>query len=224
MNGLRYRGSRQLYPLHGGTVVDFGDWRVLVVEETRRLKRYPGCLVFMSLLAGILAAQDGVARHNLEVGGGGVFPLSGWKASEYSAGPALHVGNQVRLQKYLAAEAGWTGSWLPGTSCSRYGCEHPRGEVGYLDYGLRGIVSVATGRVELSAGLGGGYIWYGPDDSYFNRLAATVLRQGGRSGRSSQALPRGLHHTHLARSRAADSAMALHHRERVLWLGRGAVG
>ena len=57
-----------------------------------------------------------------------------------------------------AAVGGWTGSWLPGTSCTKFGCEHPCGEVGFLDYGLRGIVPAAAGRVELSAGLGGGYI------------------------------------------------------------------
>jgi hypothetical protein len=142
------------------------------------LKRYLDCFVFMSLLAGVLAAQDGAARHSLEVGGSGVFPLSGWKASEYSAGPGLHAGYQLRLWKYVAADAGWTGSWLPGTSCSRYGCTYPRGEVGFLDYGLRGIVPVDGGRVELSAGLGGGYIWFGPDASYYN---SALLQYSGRA-------------------------------------------
>ena len=139
------------------------------------MKRYLVFLVFIP----ILAAQDGETRHNLEVGGGGVYPIGGWLASEYSAGPALHAGYQLRLLKYLAAEGGWTGSWLPGTSCSRYGCEHPVGRVGFLDYGLRGIVPVAAGRVELSAGLGGGYIWYGPGDApYYN---GSLLQYSGRA-------------------------------------------
>ena len=153
------------------------------------MKRYPGFFVWMSLCAGVLAAQDGAARHSLEAGGGGMFPLSGWKASEYSAGPALHTGYQLRLQKYVAVEGGWTGSWLPGTSCSRYGCEHPVGRVGFLDYGLRGIVPVAAGRVELSAGLGGGYIWYGPGDApYYN---GSLLQY---SGRATVAID---HHKHI---------------------------
>ena len=139
------------------------------------MKRYLVFLVFIP----ILAAQDGATRHNLEVGGGGVYPIGGWLASEYSAGPALHAGYQLRLLKYLAAEGGWTGSWLPGTSCSRYGCEHPLGRVGFLDYGLRGIVPVAAGRVELSVGLGGGYIWYGPGDApYYN---GSLLQYSGRA-------------------------------------------
>jgi hypothetical protein len=52
------------------------------------------------------------------------------------------------------------------------------GEVSFLDYGLRGIVPVAAGRVELSAGLGGGYIWYGPDDSYYN---GSLLQYSGKA-------------------------------------------
>jgi hypothetical protein len=157
------------------------------VEEIRRLKRYLGSFVFICFSAAVLPAQDDPSRHSLEVGGGGVFPLSGWKASEYSAGPALHVGYQLRLQKYLAAEAGWTGSWLPGTSCSRYGCEHPLGEVGFLDYGLRGIAPVAAGRVELSAGLGGGYVWYANDYNYFNSALIQY------SGRAAVAIDRRTH-------------------------------
>ena len=139
------------------------------------MKRYLVFLVFIP----ILAAQNGETRHNLEVGGGGVFPIGGWLASNYSTGPALHAGYQLRLLKYLAAEGGWTGAWLPGSSCSRYGCEHPVGRVGFLDYGLRGIVPVAAGRVELSAGLGGGYIWYGPGDApYYN---GSLLQYSGRA-------------------------------------------
>ena len=138
------------------------------------MKRYLVFLVFLR----ILAAQDGETRHNLEVGGGGVYPVGGYWASEYSAGPALHAGYELRLLKYLAAESGWTGAWLPGTSCSRYGCEHPVGRVGFLDYGLRGIVPVASGRVELSAGLGGGYVWFGPDDHYYN---GSLLQYSGRA-------------------------------------------
>jgi len=144
------------------------------------------CLVFFVFMR-ILAAQDGETRHNLEVGGSGVYPIGGYWASEYSAGPALHAGYGLRLHKYLAAEGGWTGSWLPGTSCSRYGCEHPREQVGFLDYGLRGIVPVASGRVELSAGLGGGYVWFGPDNHYYN---SSLLQY---SGRATVALDRHQH-------------------------------
>ena len=139
------------------------------------MKRYLVLFVFIR----VLAAQDGAARHSVEFGGGGVFPVGGYLASEYSAGPALHAGYELRLLKYLAAEGGWTGSWLPGSSCTRYGCEHPVGRVGFLDYGLRGIVPVADGRVELSAGLGGGYIWYGPGDApYYN---GSLLQYSGRA-------------------------------------------
>jgi hypothetical protein len=145
------------------------------------LKRYFGSFVFICFFAAVLAAQDDASRHSLEVGGGGVFPLSGWKASEYSVGPALHVGYQLRLQKYVAVEAGWTGSWGPtnvGFCSPKYGCEYLGGEVGFLDYGLRGIVPVAAGRVELSVGLGGGYDWYGNGYNYFN---SALIQYSGRA-------------------------------------------
>jgi len=46
------------------------------------LKRY---LVF--LVSYQSCGQNGETRHNLEVGGGGVFPIGGWLASNYSTGP-----------------------------------------------------------------------------------------------------------------------------------------
>jgi len=46
--------------------------------------------------------------------------------------------------------------------------------------------------VELSAGLGGGYVWFGPDNHYYN---GSLLQYSGRATggcRSSPALSRGL--------------------------------
>jgi hypothetical protein len=147
------------------------------------LKLHPGFFVFISLCAGVLAAQDGAARHSLEVGGGRASPL-GYTGAEYSAGPALYAGYELRLQKHVAVEAGWTGSWLPGTWCSsQFGCERLREETSFLDYGLRGIVPVAAGRVELSVGLGGGYIWYRPPEGYYYTSSpnGSLLQYSGRA-------------------------------------------
>src|SRR6267154_3759452 len=112
------------------------------------------------LLAGAAWAQNGVMRNNFEVGGGGVFPLSGYKAEEYSAGPAWHAGYELRPIRALGAEAGYTGAGLPGTACDKFGCTYPRETVKLLDYGLRGHVLLDDGRIDLSAGVGGGYVWY----------------------------------------------------------------
>jgi hypothetical protein len=113
-----------------------------------------------AFLSGALYAQDGATLHNLEVGGAGVFPLSGYIADNYSAGPAGRASYELRLIKPLGAEVGITESGLPGTSCGRFGCTHPRETLKFLDYGLRGHVGLSGGRVDLSAGLGGGYVWF----------------------------------------------------------------
>ena len=117
-------------------------------------------LIFVGGFAGTLAAQGSVMRHKLELDGAGVFPVSGYKAEEYSVGPGLRAGYELRLQKHIAADIGWTAAWLRGTSCSRFGCTYPRYQNRLVDYGLRGVLPLAQDRVELSVGLGGGYIWF----------------------------------------------------------------
>ncbi len=131
--------------------------RVLVSMGMMRL-----VLVMFGLarLGGGLWAQEGWARHNIDVGMSGVFPLSGYRTYEFSPGPAWHPGYELRLSKLLGAEVGWTQAWLPGSACNSSGCEHPRRTLEFLDYGLRTHLAVADGRVDLSVGVGGGYIWF----------------------------------------------------------------
>jgi hypothetical protein len=104
-------------------------------------------------------AQDTFMRHKLVFDGLGVFPISGYKADEYSPGPGIRAGYEFRLHKYIATDLGWTAAWLPGTSCSRNGCTYPRYQNQLIDYGLRGVLPLSQ-RVELSLGIGGGYIWF----------------------------------------------------------------
>jgi hypothetical protein len=133
------------------------------------------------LLASALWAQD-ATLHNLEIGGGGVFPLSGYKADQYSAGPAGHAGYELRILRPLGAEAGFTEAGLPGTSCDRFGCTHPRQTLKFLDYGLRGHLMLDDGRIDLSLGLGAGYVWHeyrsyfgnGPMLQYSGRVAVAL--------------------------------------------------
>jgi hypothetical protein len=67
----------------------------------------------------------------------------------------------LRIIKYLGAEAGFTDAWPVGPdSCVRFGCSYSRQTLKLLDYGLRGVAPLAGGRVELSIGLGGGYVWH----------------------------------------------------------------
>ncbi|HEV3202086.1 MAG TPA: hypothetical protein VGZ73_29510 [Bryobacteraceae bacterium] len=144
-------------------------------------------LAILALVSSALCAQDGATRHNLEIGGGGIFPLNGYIADDYSAGPAGRAGYELRLVKPLGAEAGITEAGLPGTSCDRFGCTHPRETLKFLDYGLRGHIGLSGGRIDLSAGLGGGYVWYehetffrnGPLFQYSGK-AAVALDRGKR--------------------------------------------
>ena len=121
------------------------------------MKRLP-TLFACALIAAPLWAQDDVTRHNLEIGGGGIFPVLGYKTDEYSAGPAGRAGYEFRFIKPLGAEIGITEAGLPFAECDKFGCTYPRETLRFLDYGIRGHFS--RGRFDLSAGLGGGYIWF----------------------------------------------------------------
>jgi hypothetical protein len=120
------------------------------------------------LLAGVLSAQGGVALHNVEVGGAGLFPVSGYKTNAYSPGFGWRPGYELRFLRPLGAEAGFTEAWLRGTQCTRSGCDHPREPLKLMDYGLRGHILLDDDRIDLSAGVGGGYIWYRYGDRFTN--------------------------------------------------------
>ena len=137
------------------------------------------------LFSGIATAQTVVARHNLEIGGGGVFPVGGYLADYYSPGPAGRAGYELRLFRPVGAEVGITEAGLPGTSCSRFGCDHPRETLKLLDYGLR--AHLTRGRVDLSAGAGGGQIWYEYGTPFNN---ASLFQY---SGKAAIGLDRGNH-------------------------------
>ena len=125
----------------------------------------PAFITWLVLLAASAYGQT-AARHNLEFGAAGVLPLSGYRTTGYSAGPGWRTGYELRLVKHLGAETGFTEGWPVGIeSCGRFGCTYSRQSLRLLDYGLRGVVPLAAGRVELSIGLGGGYVWHQYGDS-----------------------------------------------------------
>jgi len=129
-------------------------------------------------MAGGLWAQSGIALHNLEIGGAGLFPVSGYKTDAYSAGAGWRPGYELRFLRPLGAEVGFTEAWLPGSSCGHFGCTHPRETLKLLDYGLRGHIPLDAGRFDLSAGVGGGYIWYQYGNSFTN---GSLLQYSGRA-------------------------------------------
>jgi len=139
---------------------------------TLSMVRLPILSFFLALSARALPAQVPISRANVEIDAAGVFPVDGFKAEEYSTGPGLRVGGEFRLHRNLVAEGGWTGAWMATYyDCSRFGCSYSRLENKFLDYGLRGVLPLAGGRVELSLGVGGGYIWFDStsgDNYYYN--------------------------------------------------------
>src|SRR5215467_6472265 len=100
--------------------------------------RGAACALFLLATSGF--AQNGAMLHNFEAGAGGVFPLSGYKAEEYSAGPAGHVGYELRPLRVLGAEVGFTEGGLRRTECEKFGCPQPRRALKFLDYGVRGHI------------------------------------------------------------------------------------
>jgi|GEM_PF-3389692 hypothetical protein len=130
-------------------------------------------------------------RVDVGVDAAGVFPVGGYVAEEYSSGPGLRVGGEFRFAKHLAADAGWTGAWMATFyDCDRFGCAYSRLENKLLDYGLRGILPLAGGRVELSLGVGGGYIWFDPASSDHYYYNGSLFQY---SGKAAVALGRGGH-------------------------------
>jgi len=126
----------------------------------------------LALSTGVLSAQIPIPRASVEIDAAGVLPVDGFKAEEYSAGPGLRVGGEFRLHRNLVAEGGWTAAWMAAYyNCHSFGCSYSRLENKFLDYGLRGVLPLAGGRVELSVGVGGGYIWFDSasgDNNYYN--------------------------------------------------------
>ena len=77
------------------------------------------------------------------------------------AGAGLRVGYELRLLRHLGAETGFTEVWpiAADTCLGRSTCITSRQFLKLLDYGLRGVAPLAGGRVELSIGMGGAYVW-----------------------------------------------------------------
>ena len=119
-------------------------------------------------LAVAASAQVAPTRGNFSLEAAALFPAGGYKADEYSSGPALRAGYELRLHRYVSAEAGWTGAWMPGVACDRFGCAHPTYRNDLIDYGIRGIYP--AGRMEISIGVGGGHIRFDKSsgDNYYD--------------------------------------------------------
>jgi hypothetical protein len=106
-----------------------------------------------------LAADLHFAASTLVAGFGGAFPASGYRTFAFHNGPSLSAEYEFGVHRFAAATIGVENFLLPFDNTSKFGTSITRERVTLMPFGLRGIVPVANGRVELFAGTGGAVLW-----------------------------------------------------------------
>jgi hypothetical protein len=158
-------------------------------------------LFLMFLLAGTVTifGQDAAHDSALTIGVGGLpYTNNDYFPHLQTGGPAFTANYEYRLLKYLAAEVG-TDILLPsgealvpsavilsGQNLNSYvpGCPtcnvlvSGTSRVSLLSYGFKGILPLASGRVELFAGVGGAYGWNSRFDGSLNSAFAQASLGG----------------------------------------------
>jgi hypothetical protein len=137
-------------------------------------------LIFVSsFLVSLSHSQEAVHTSTLTLGVGGESRQRTYPQS--SAGPAFKINYEFRLAKYFAVEAGTemlfpktvqfqpayvilsgtnlTNYFNGGTSVSALIPSFERRPIGTVPFGIKGILPLAHGRLELFAGVGGAYGW-----------------------------------------------------------------
>lgn len=193
------------------------------------MHRISAILVFTLFPAFILQAQDALHTSTVTFGVGGETPT--YNQFGESTGPAFAGNYEYRILKYLAIEAGletilprqtnYGYAILPGinlvtaatpTLCTN-GCvffaQTDRTRVSLVPFGGKGILPLASDRVELFAGGGGAYAFHS-DGTYRN----AILVQANLGGRI--ALDHG-HHFWLGTSGHFFSNFGKHRQEWVTW-------
>jgi hypothetical protein len=163
--------------------------------------------IFLPLAA---VGQEPIHSSTVTLGVGGLPYSNGYDYIDGHGGPSFTGRYEFRLWKYVALEGGvdtllpsiHTSELLPvisvlsGQNLVSYfsGCTacvivpiSDRTRITLLPFGLKGILPVAGGRVELFGGIGGAYAWHSDYGSYRNGW----LGQASLGGRI--ALDRGRH-------------------------------
>ena len=117
--------------------------------------RLIGLVLGFSLLA---AAQD-AGTSLLSFGAGGGFPANGYRTNPFHTGPAFSAECELRAHRFLGVGVGVDNYVLNHDTFSRLGTRTDRERVTFLPFGLRGILPVANGQVELFGGGGAAYVW-----------------------------------------------------------------
>ena len=103
-------------------------------------------------------SQD-AGRNTVMIGAGGGFPSGGYRTDGISNGAAFSASYEFRLFKYLAPEVGVV-NMLPNVNYfGEYERQTYMERVTLLSMGVRGIVPLRQGRMELFGGVGAAHLW-----------------------------------------------------------------
>jgi hypothetical protein len=107
----------------------------------------------------LTAFSQEAGRNTVTIGAGGGFPAGGYRTDGFADSAAFSASYEFRLFKYLAPEAGVVNT-IPNVEYgSKFGPYTIRERVTLLSLGVRGILPLRQGRIELFAGVGTAHIW-----------------------------------------------------------------
>jgi hypothetical protein len=95
----------------------------------------------------------------VSIGAGGGFPASGFRTDQFSNGPSFAAAYEFRLWKYVAPRLDLVNLLPNYANYSKVGVSYSRERVTLLSFGVRGVVPLAQGRIELFAGPSAVHVW-----------------------------------------------------------------
>jgi hypothetical protein len=107
----------------------------------------------------VMAAFGQGGRSAVSIGAGGGLPAGGYLTDEFSGGAAFAATYEFRLLKYVAPEIGLTDMLPKYTDYEKYETSVYNERVTLLSFGVRGVLPLAHGRVELFAGPAAAHLW-----------------------------------------------------------------
>lgn len=108
--------------------------------------------LFTTLLT---AADPHFGTSTITIGAGAAFPGSGYRAFRFQTGAAFTVEYEFRLHKYFAATIGMENDVHTAKNFGREPQPDSRERITRFPLGLRAILPISEGRLELFAGSGG---------------------------------------------------------------------
>ena len=153
----------------------------------------PLLLCFLPLVGAF--GQDSTGTSTVTLSAGGETPTRNLFGE--SSGPVFNGNYEFRILKYLAVEAGvdnmlprtqqqqffpivsipYGVNLLPSTNTYVLAFSNDRTRSTFLPFGVRGILPVSHGRIELFSGVGGAYVW---NQFSFNNAWLAQVSVGGR--------------------------------------------